>query len=304
MKSSLGFVFSMLFAFGAFAAHHEMSEPPRPSFSTTDTTLVTAIVEAIDYETREVSLRRGDGEVITFTASDEAGNLSKVVVGDTLIAEHSVSFSVEVMPNKDKLEPAAAEMAASVRTDLETNTFKLRFADGVVQEFVARNPSNLERSQIGDLVVMTTTESVGIIVEHTVAPKTSQVKQPAAPQITMGNGADNWIITEGATRDGATFTFPEVKIAGNGWLVMHPFKDGKPNGDIYVGHTFVEDGVSKDVDITVDETPEPGEMFIVMLHRDVNENEKFDFVFISERKVLDEAVFEGAQMIGHAYPTP
>lgn len=289
--------------------------------------MVTAIVESIDYETREVSLRRGDGEVITFIASDEAGNLSKVVVGDTLIAEHSVSFSVEVMPNKDNLEPAAAEMAASVRTeegdmpggiimgatvvaatveaiDLETNTFKLRFADGVVQEFVARNPSNLERSQVGDLVVMTTTESVGIIVEHTVAPKTSQVEQPAAPQITMGNGADNWIITDGATRDGATFTFPEVKIAGNGWLVMHPFENGKPNGDIYVGHTFVKDGVSKDVDITVDETPEPGEMFIVMLHRDVNENEKFDFVFISERKVLDEAVFEGTQMIGHAYPTP
>ncbi|MBO6555336.1 MAG: hypothetical protein JJ957_02460 [Pseudomonadales bacterium] len=197
MKSSLSFVMSLLFAVGAFAAHHEMSESSRPSFSTTDTTLVTAIVESIDYETREVSLRRGDGEVITFTVSDEARNLSEVVVGDSLIAEHSVSFSVEVIANEDNLEPAAAELAASVRTeegdmpggiilgatvvaatveaiDVQTNTFKLRFADGVSQEFFARNPSNLERSQVGDLVVMTTTESVGIIVEHTVAPKTSQ----------------------------------------------------------------------------------------------------------------------------------
>ena len=69
--------------------------------------------------------------------------------------------------------------------------------------------------------------------------------QPPASQITMGNGADNWIVTDGATRSEATFVFPEVKIAGNGWLVMNPFKDGRPDGDIYVGHTYVEDGVSK-----------------------------------------------------------
>lgn len=186
----LGAFMALLIAGQVYAGHHEMAEPPRPAFSTTDTTLVTAVVEAIDYETREVSLRRGDGEVITFTASDEAKNLSQVVVGDTLIAEHVVSFSVEVMPNDADLEPIAAEMAASVSAeegempagaimgatmvtatveeiDLVSNTFKLRFADGVVQEFVARNPSNLERSKVGDLVVMTTTESVGIIVEHT-----------------------------------------------------------------------------------------------------------------------------------------
>lgn len=65
---------------------------------------------------------------------------------------------------------AGAIMGATMVTatveeiDLVSNTFKLRFADGVVQEFVARNPSNLERSKVGDLVVMTTTESVGIIV--------------------------------------------------------------------------------------------------------------------------------------------
>ena len=45
-------------------------------------------------------------------------------------------------------------------------------------------------------------------------------------------------------------------------------------------------------------------MFIVMLHRDVNENQVFDFVFVDERNVLDKAVFEGNTMIGHAYPAP
>ena len=125
-----------------------------------------------------------------------------------------------------------------------------------------------------------------------------------ALQITMGNGDKNWIITEGATRSDATFTFPEVQINGNGWLVMHPFENGKPNGNIYVGHTYVASGTNKNVDITVTTKPSPGDMFIVMLHRDVNENKEFDFVFVDENHVEDRAVFEGNKMIGHAYPAP
>ena len=131
---------------------------------------------------------------------------------------------------------------------------------------------------------------------------TSILAEESPPQI--GNGSNNWIITEGASRDGATFTFPEVKIDGNGWLVMHPFKDGKPNGKVYVGHTFLKDGVSNDVQIVVDETPAQGDYFIVMLHRDVNENQEFDFVFVDAVNVLDTAVFEGETMIGHAYAAP
>ncbi len=131
---------------------------------------------------------------------------------------------------------------------------------------------------------------------------TSILAEESPPQI--GNGSNNWIITEGASRDGATFTFPEVKIDGNGWLVMHPFKDGKPNGKVYVGHTFLKDGVSHDVQIVVDEIPAQGDYFIVMLHRDVNENQEFDFVFVDAVNVLDKAVFEGETMIGHAYAAP
>ncbi len=134
----------------------------------------------------------------------------------------------------------------------------------------------------------------------------SAVSSPPAeaPAVTTGNGEANWIVTEGATRDGATFSFREVRIDGNGWLVMHPFKDGKPVGDVYVGATYLEDGENRDVAITVDSVPEPGEMFIVMLHRDVNENQVFDFVFVDERNVLDKAVFEGTMMIAHPFAAP
>ncbi len=149
-----------------------------------------------------------------------------------------------------------------------------------------------------------TTLFAGIASAHAEDYDAPQAAAEAAPQVTLGNGEENWIMTDGASRDGATFTFPEVQIAANGWLVMHPFKDGKPNGKVYVGHTYVEAGTSKDVEITVDEEPDTGEMFIVMLHSDVDEDKEFDFVFVNEREVEDKAVFEGMQMIAHPYAAP
>lgn len=131
------------------------------------------------------------------------------------------------------------------------------------------------------------------------------VAAPKASERSIGNGEANWIITDGATRDGARFVFPEVQINGNGWLVMHPFENGKPNGDIYVGATYVSSGNNNDVAITVKHEPATGDMFIVMLHRDVDEDQQFDFVFVGDTgHVEDKAVFEGKTMIGHAYAAP
>ena len=120
----------------------------------------------------------------------------------------------------------------------------------------------------------------------------------------MGNGENNWIKTEAATRDGNVLTFKEVHIDANGWLVMHPFENGAPNGDKYVAATYVTKGTNKDVEIEVYKGAETGEMFIVMLHHDLNENQVFDFVFVDDRNVMDRAVFEGPRMIGHAFPSP
>ncbi len=127
-------------------------------------------------------------------------------------------------------------------------------------------------------------------------------EQPA--NFSMGNGESNWIKTESATRDGNVVSFKEVHIDANGWLVMHPFENGAPNGDKYVAATYVTKGTNKDVDIEVYKGADTGEMFIVMLHHDLNENQIFDFVFGDDRNVMDRAVFEGPRMIGHAIPSP
>jgi hypothetical protein len=159
----------------------------KPSFSASQSTMVSAVVEAIDHETRVVTVRKADGEEITFTASTEARNLDQVSVGDILVAEYVETISVEVLENEG-FEPEVIEAEAMARTEkgempgvaamaakvvistveeinLEANTFKLKGPDGVVNEYVARNPDNLKRSAVGDLVVITVTEAIAITVE-------------------------------------------------------------------------------------------------------------------------------------------
>ena len=123
-------------------------------------------------------------------------------------------------------------------------------------------------------------------------------------QMTRGNGENNWIVIDDVKRDGSTLTFSNISIEGDGWLVIHPFEDGKPNGDKYVGATFLNDGNNQNVEIKVHKGLESGEMIIVMLHSDNNSNKIFDFVFVDDVNVMDKAVFEGHKMIAHAISVP
>jgi len=168
-------------------AGDEEAAMERPSMSASQSMTVSAVVEAIDHETRIVTVRKTDGEELTFTASEKARNLDQVSVGDVLIAEYIESIDIQVMAN-DGMEPEAAAAAAVARTEkgqmpgmaameqtvvtatvedinIEANTFKLKGPDGSVNEYTARNPENLKRSKVGDLVVITRTDAVAIVVE-------------------------------------------------------------------------------------------------------------------------------------------
>lgn len=186
MKPKLAGQVLLLFAFvaGSAAAAEELE---RPRFHAAQSMMMQASVEAINHETREVKLKRADGEIIEFVASEEARNLDQVSVGDIVTAEYVESLSIEVVANEG-FEPDAGEMAAIARTEkgqmpgvaaidvqvatatvedinIEANTFKLRGPDGSVEEYVARNPENLKRAKVGDLVVFTATTSVTIVVD-------------------------------------------------------------------------------------------------------------------------------------------
>jgi hypothetical protein len=169
-------------------AQEDAAEMDRPAMSATQSVTVSAVVEAIDHETRVVTVRKADGEELTFTASEEARNLDQVDVGDILIAEYVESIDIQVLAN-DGMEPEAAAAGAIARTEkgdmpgfaameqvvvtatveeinIEANTFKLKGPDGTVNEYTARNPDNLKRAMVGDLVVITRTDAVAITVQE------------------------------------------------------------------------------------------------------------------------------------------
>ena len=180
-------VVAMFMATAAAFANDEMAQE-KPSMYSSESIMVTAVVEAINHETREVTLRKNSGEVITFTASEEARNLGQVDVGDIVSANYTQSVSIEVMEDDGK-GPRVGELAVMDRTDegkmpggavinatvvvasvedinIEANTFKLLGPDGNVNEYTARNPENLKRASVGDLVVITIAESMAISVEE------------------------------------------------------------------------------------------------------------------------------------------
>ena len=149
----------------------------------------------------------------------------------------------------------------------------------------------------------------------------------AAPKMTIGNGEANAIVMEDLARiDGdATYSlvrvdgeavsslrgsttklqFSEVTAANNSWIVLHPVIDGRPDGDMVSGFTYVGAGTTQDVAIQVDHPVDAGDKFLVMLHQDVDEDRVFDFVFVEDGiNVEDTAVFEGTRMIAHVFDAP
>jgi hypothetical protein len=187
----LPLITAFLFVSTASFAGEDDAMLDRPSFSASQTVTTSAVVTAINKETRVVTLQQNDGEEITFTAGAEVRNLDQVSVGDILIAEYVETISIEVMANEG-MEAAAAGAAAMARAEegempgfaamdatvvtatveeinLEKNTFKLKEVDGTINEYAARNPDNLRRAKVGDLVVTTVSTAVAIAVEKQAA---------------------------------------------------------------------------------------------------------------------------------------
>ncbi|HVS25578.1 MAG TPA: hypothetical protein VMU03_17765 [Gammaproteobacteria bacterium] len=73
-----------------------------------------ATVEAIDLKTREVKLRKEDGELVTLVVSEEARNLPQVAKGDVVTVAYEVGLVVALgPPGKD---PIRVEDTQAART--------------------------------------------------------------------------------------------------------------------------------------------------------------------------------------------
>jgi hypothetical protein len=161
--------------------------PDKPSLTVSHAATTTAIVDAINHETREVTLRRRDGETLSFVVSEEAHNLDQVNVGDYVVANYIETLDIQVLSvdnaearaaaatvvarAKEGEKPGVGSMSTIVLTatveeiNIEANTFKLKGPEGNIQEYTARNPENLKKAAVGDLVVIQYVEAIALNVE-------------------------------------------------------------------------------------------------------------------------------------------
>jgi len=162
-----------------------------PKYTDTQTATATAVVQAIDLNTREVTLKREDGQVFSFVAGDEVRNLSQVRVGDTVKVTYTVSVAIEVkrvdggspdvsaVGSVERAAPGEKPAGTVARTvtasavilaiDRTTNRVTLRGPAGNERVVQVQDPKKLENVQVGDMVYATYTESLGVSIDE-VAP--------------------------------------------------------------------------------------------------------------------------------------
>lgn len=187
LKTSVGFCIS-LFA-TVLTLNNSAVAQEKPSITASRTVNISATVTSIDHETRAVTLEGSQGEAINFTASPDVRNIDQVQAGDLVFAQLHEEVSIEVFANPEGVQPGAGEIVAEARAEmgdmpaggvvdtvvitaivedinLDSKTFRLRGPEGTIREFAARDPENLKRAEVGDLVVITIMQAMGIMVEH------------------------------------------------------------------------------------------------------------------------------------------
>ena len=154
-------------------------------------TTVTATVQAIDVEKREVTLKGSLGNVVTFTVDKRVKRLNEFKVGDEVTADYYVSLEFELRaPTEEEkqnpvqilgtvarapkdTEPAggALRMIKVVTTvqglDLPTQSVTLKGQGpmGYSATIRAKNVDKLKQLRLGDTIVVTYTEALAVSLE-------------------------------------------------------------------------------------------------------------------------------------------
>lgn len=173
----------------SFGAGVMAKEAKKPKIKKENVTTVKATVQAINLDTRVVTLKGPKGNVFDLKVGEEAKNLPQVKVGDEVVAKYYESIAVEVKKPGEPggvtasgavatAEPGAkpAGMVANqvtVTTTLEAIDPKktyviLKGPGGNSVKVKIRDPKNLKNVKVGDQVVITYTEALAISVDKPV----------------------------------------------------------------------------------------------------------------------------------------
>ncbi|MFI5315622.1 MAG: hypothetical protein ACHQ6T_07970 [Myxococcota bacterium] len=152
-----------------------------------------ATVQKIDLASRVVTLKGDNGNVITVHADEHVKNLPQVKVGDRVTTTYYESIAYEVhKPGEAEVGVKSAsglasaepgQMPAGVAADIvqvtativaidkATPSVTLKRPDGEVVAVKVKDRAKLDRVAVGDLVEITYTQAVAIVVEPAKAGK-------------------------------------------------------------------------------------------------------------------------------------
>jgi len=158
---------------------------------------VTAKVEALDLEKREITLKGPLGNVVTLVADQRVKRLNEVKVGDEVTADYYVALLAElreptaeekknpltVLDAKAKAPPGTSPAAGGLRMfkvvatveglDRPTRSLTLKGPLGNYVTVRARDLDNLQKLRLGDTIVVTYAEALAVSLEKT-APKANK----------------------------------------------------------------------------------------------------------------------------------
>ena len=205
------FVLALSLATGAFAQATKGAAPAeQPRVVKERVAVMTATVQAIDLNTRIVTLKGPKGEVRDIKVGEEAVNLPQVKVGDLVTVKFYESIAVEVI--KPGTVAGAGEKSAVVRAkpgemprgmaarqatvtatitaiDKKEGTLSLKGPEGKTVIVKVEDPKNLDKVKVGDELMITYTEALAISLEP--APKAylhldTRIRQDIAEPISLG----------------------------------------------------------------------------------------------------------------------
>jgi len=173
----------------ANAQEPKSGSSPALSRETAVLTSATATVQAVDYGTRELTLKNDMGNTVTFVVDNRIKRLNEIKVGDKVRAEYYVSLGAElrkptaeeeanpltILQDLAKAPPGTQPAAGGLHQikavttveglDLPTQTVTLKGPRGNYVTVRADNAENLKRLSLEDTIVVTYTEALAIALE-------------------------------------------------------------------------------------------------------------------------------------------
>lgn len=170
--------------------------PAAPAVGVTETTTMTARVQAIDLKTRKVTLKPKNGKAFTIQVSEDARNLPQVRVGDTVVAKYTEAVAVDInrdtstggiTSRKESVSGTGAMPGGTVRNTVEIIANVLAI-DAKTRRVTFQGPENtltvkvpaevkMNKLEVGDQVRLTYVEELAISVERTAPAKGAAKKK-------------------------------------------------------------------------------------------------------------------------------